>query len=151
MKRQGLRRPCLPYCLRAWSVSVLFSLRDVLLDVFGSVADCLDLLGFLVGDLHPELFLEAHDELHEVEGIGVQILHEGRFRLDIAFVDPELLDHDLLEPLVGFALRQTAYLLRVCAARPYRPRQLRASVGGRKASVNRDLARTKGTGLLATR
>src|SRR5687767_1642843 len=151
MKRQRRHRLCLPYCLRTWSLTVLFSLRDVLLDVFGCVADRLDLLGFLVGDLHPELFLEAHDELHEVEGIGVQILHEGCFRLDIAFVDPELLDHDLLEPLVGFALRQTAYLLRVCAARPFRPWQLRASVGGRKAPVNWDLARTKGTGLLATR
>src|SRR6266508_7002367 len=134
MKRQGLQCPCLPYCLLAWSVVVLFSLRDVLLDVFRGVADGLDLLGFLVGDLHPELFLEAHDELHEVERVGVQIFHEGRFRLDIALVDPELLDYDLLEPLVGFAFGQTGYLLRVYAARPSALGSSAQVSGGRKRS-----------------
>ena len=72
-----------------------------LVDVFDGVADGSDPLRVLVGDLRPELLLEAHDQLDEVEGVGVQVVDERRLGLDFFFVDAELLDDDLLEPVVG--------------------------------------------------
>src|SRR5919199_3317919 len=69
-------------------------------DVVDSLTDGLDLLGVLVRDLHAELVFELHDQLDEVEGIGVEILLErGLFR-DLALLDPELLDQDVLDLLV---------------------------------------------------
>ena len=45
-------------------------------DVVDGLADGLDLLGVLVGDLDSELVLELHDQLDEVERVGVEILLE---------------------------------------------------------------------------
>src|SRR5207253_6465651 len=125
MKRQGHCCPCLPLCRHAPLCSD--PLRDVLLDVLGGVADGLDPLCLFVRDLHPELLLEAHDELDEIEGVGVQVVHEGRLGLYIALVHPELLNDDLLELLVGLCFRQTGYLLRVSGL-PGRLRTARQSV-----------------------
>src|SRR5205823_5518779 len=72
----------------------------LLLDVLHRVADGLDLLRLLVRDLHPELLLEAHDQLDQVERVRVEILDERRLRLDLGLVDAELLDDDLLQALV---------------------------------------------------
>jgi hypothetical protein len=43
-------------------------------DVVDGLTDGLDLLRVLVRDLDPELILELHDQLDEVEGVGVEIL-----------------------------------------------------------------------------
>src|SRR4051794_637881 len=71
-----------------------------LVDVVDRVLDGADLLGVLVRDLRPELLLEAHDQLDEVQRVGVQIVDEGGFGLDLVLVDAQLLDHELLQPLV---------------------------------------------------
>src|SRR5688500_1012035 len=47
-------------------------------DVVDRLPDRLDLLRVFVRDLDPELVLELHDQLNEVERIGVEILLEGR-------------------------------------------------------------------------
>src|SRR5436305_5768162 len=67
---------------------------DVVLDVFHGLADVADLLGLLVRDLDPELLLEGHHQLHDVQGVGPQVLGEARLQGDLFFVDPELLDDD---------------------------------------------------------
>src|ERR1043165_7203642 len=48
----------------------------VRLDVVDGFLDAGDLLGVLVRDLDPELLLERHHELHGVERIGAQVVHE---------------------------------------------------------------------------
>src|SRR4029079_16061726 len=72
-----------------------------LVDVVDRVLDRADLLRVLVRDLGPELLLEAHDELHEIERVGVEVVDERRVRLDLVFFDAELLDDELLPSLVG--------------------------------------------------
>src|SRR5438270_9633688 len=74
-------------------------------DVVDRLANGLDLLGILVGDLDPELVLQLHDQLHEIERVGVQILLEGRFLRDLALLDSELLGQDVLDPLEDFLPR----------------------------------------------
>src|SRR6476469_8225200 len=75
-------------------------LGRVLVDVVDGVLHGPDLLGILVGDLGPELLFEAHDELDEVQGVGIQIVDERRFGVDLALVDAELLNDHLLQPIV---------------------------------------------------
>ena len=53
-------------------------LGALVLDVLNDIADGLEFLGFLVGNFHVELFLERHDELDGIEGVGTQILDEFR-------------------------------------------------------------------------
>ncbi len=76
-------------------------LVEALVDVVDSVLDGADVLRVFVRDLGTELLLEAHDELDEVKGVGVQVIHERRLKLDIGLVHTELLDDDLLESLEG--------------------------------------------------
>src|SRR5688572_12968785 len=75
-------------------------LGGMLLDVVGRVLDRPDLLGVLVRDLRPELLLEAHDQLDEIEGVGVQVVDERCLGLDLILLDAELLDDELLEAIV---------------------------------------------------
>ena len=63
------------------------ALGGVLHDVVDSLVDRLDALRLLVRDLHAELILELHDELDEVEGVGVEVVLEGRLRRDLALFD----------------------------------------------------------------
>jgi cobalamin biosynthesis protein CobT len=72
----------------------------VLVDIVDGVLDGADLLRILVRDLRPELLFEAHDELHEIERVGIQVIDERCLRLDLILVGAELLDDDLLEALV---------------------------------------------------
>ena len=65
-------------------------------DVVDGLADGRDLLCVLVRDLDPELVLELHDQLDEVERVGVEILLERRFLCDVRLFDPELLGQDFL-------------------------------------------------------
>src|SRR5512140_765723 len=68
-------------------------------DVLDHVFDGLDLLGFLVGDLDPELFLHLHHQLDDVEGVRPQVVDERRRVGDLVHVTLELLRHDLANPL----------------------------------------------------
>jgi hypothetical protein len=76
-------------------------LGGVLVDVVDGVLDGADLLCILVRDLRPELLFQAHDQFDKVEGIRVQVVDERRLGLDLILVGAELLDDDLLEPVVG--------------------------------------------------
>ena len=71
------------------------------------------------GDLHPELVLELHDQLDEIEGVGVEIVLERRLDRDLVLVDTELLDEDLLDLVEDFF------------ARRQRPPSARAGAAGR--------------------
>src|SRR5262245_21745118 len=77
------------------------SLRSgrVRLQIVHRVADGLQLVGVLVGNVEAELFLERHDEFHDVERIGAEILDEFRFGSDLLRIHLELLRDDLLHPL----------------------------------------------------
>src|SRR5918994_2851428 len=55
----------------------------VFVDVVDGVLDGADLLGILVRNLRPELLFEAHDQLDEVERVGVEIVNEGGLGLDL--------------------------------------------------------------------
>src|SRR4029453_7230545 len=68
------------------------------LDVFDGILDGLDLFGRIIGNLAAELFLEGHHELDGVQAVRAQVVDEGRSVGDLRFLDPEVLDHDLLNP-----------------------------------------------------
>src|SRR5207244_9585781 len=59
-----------------------------------------------VRDLDPEGVLELHDQLDQVERVGVEVLLEGRLLRDLALLDPELLGQNLLDPLEDFIARR---------------------------------------------
>src|SRR5689334_14739140 len=50
----------------------------VLLEELDRVADRLDLLGGIIGDLAAELFLESHHQLDRIQAVGAQIIDETR-------------------------------------------------------------------------
>src|SRR6476620_11277418 len=75
-------------------------------DVVDGLADGRDLLGVLVRDLDPELVLELHDQLDEVERVRVEILLERRLLRDVRLFDPELLGQDFLDSLEDFLARR---------------------------------------------
>src|SRR4051812_10724696 len=73
-----------------------------------------DRLRLLVADLDAEALLEIHDQLDEVERIGLEVVAEVRAHVDVILLDVEALDEnlaDLFEDL--FATGQTTL--------PYRP------------------------------
>src|SRR5829696_6491122 len=82
-------------------VSALLVRRDVV----DGLADRLDLLGILVRDLDPELILELHDQLDEIERVRVEVFLERRLLGDLALLDPELIGQDLLDPFEDFLAR----------------------------------------------
>src|SRR5688572_13851051 len=75
-------------------------------DVVDSLTDRLNLLSVLVRDLDPELVFQLHDQLDEVERVGVEILLKRSFRGDLALIDPELLDEHFFHPLVDLLARR---------------------------------------------
>src|SRR5262245_55696559 len=70
-----------------------------LLDEFDGVADGLNRLGGIVGNLDAELLLESHDQFDVVETVGAEIINEACLRSHLFRVDPQVLDNDLLHPL----------------------------------------------------
>src|SRR6202162_4850948 len=86
----------------AWGRPSLLVRRDVI----DSLADGRDLLGVLVRDLDPELILELHDQLDEVERVRVEILLERRLLGDVCLFDPELLGQYFLDSLEDFLARR---------------------------------------------
>src|SRR5690349_8446877 len=68
-------------------------------DVVDRLTDGRDLLGILVGDLEPELVLELHDQLDQVEGVGIQVALERRVIGHLLLVHAELLDENAADAL----------------------------------------------------
>src|SRR5439155_20788988 len=75
-------------------------------DVVDGLADGLDLLRVLVGDLDAELILELHDQLDEVERVGIEILLERGLLRDLTFIHTELFSQDFLHSLENFLARR---------------------------------------------
>src|SRR5580704_1708484 len=71
----------------------------VRLDEAHRVLDGYDLFRGIVGYLAAELLLERHDELDRVEAVRPQIVDKARVFGHLGFVDPEMLDDDLLHSL----------------------------------------------------
>jgi len=69
----------------------------LLLDVLHDIADLLELLSILVRNLDSEFFLESHDELDGIEGVGSEILNEGGIDGDLFSGHAELLDDDVAD------------------------------------------------------
>src|SRR5580765_6335293 len=86
--------------IRLWRLVLL-----VRRDVVDGLTHGLDLLRVLVRDLDPELVLELHDQLDEVERVRFEVLLERRFLGDLVLVDAELLAQDFLHTLVHFLAR----------------------------------------------
>src|SRR5690606_17069822 len=72
-------------------------LAEMLLDVIDGLLYRRDLFSFLVRDLALELLFERHDQLYGVEGIGSEVIDEGGFAGHLLFLDPQLLNNDLLD------------------------------------------------------
>src|SRR6185436_17612593 len=75
---------------------LLFLSLGVRVDVVDRFLDAGDLLGVLVRNLDPELFLEGHHELHRVERVGAQVVHERRIRRHFFLVNTKLFHDDAL-------------------------------------------------------
>src|SRR5579884_1342416 len=69
------------------------------LDKAHGVFDRDDLLSGVVRDLAAELLLEGHDQLDRVEAVSAEIVDKAGVFGDLGFLDPEMLDDDLLDPL----------------------------------------------------
>src|SRR3984893_6290945 len=69
------------------------------------VLDGDDLLGGVVGDLAPELFLERHHELDGVEAIGPEIVDEAGVFGHLGLIDAKMLHHDLFYSVGDIAHR----------------------------------------------
>jgi hypothetical protein len=67
----------------------------VLHNVFDGGADGFNLLGFLVGDLDLELFLELHHQLDNIEGIGAQVFLKGGLVGNLFLADAKPIADDL--------------------------------------------------------
>ena len=72
--------------------ALLFQLE---LDVVDGLADRLDLLGLVVGDLDVELFLEFHDQLDDVQRVRADVFDEAGTARDLLLVDGEVFAHDI--------------------------------------------------------
>src|ERR1700754_1314036 len=92
-----------PAQVRAWS-AVLGAL-----DERDRVADGLQVLDLVVGDLHVELLLGGHHDLHHGERVDVEVVGEGLVQLDVLHRDAGDLVHDLGE--VGTDLFGAGHLL----------------------------------------
>src|SRR5919199_1531947 len=88
------------YAIAAQNRRECRSLRPaVLVQVVHRVLDRADLLGVLVADLHVELFFERHDQLDQVERVGVQVVDEVGLGRHLVFADAQLLGDDFLQAL----------------------------------------------------
>src|SRR5690349_10050252 len=78
-------------------------LPDLLVEVVHGVTDGAELLGVLVGDVDVELLLERHHELHRVQAVGAEVLHEAGLAGELLTLDAQLLDDDVLDLLFDVA------------------------------------------------
>src|SRR6478672_1596872 len=116
----------------------------VRLDVLDRFLDAGNLLRVLVRDLDAELLFEGHHQLHRVERVGPEIVHERGVRGHFFFIDAQLLHDDALHlvcdghsVLHAGALPRARYrvdrpVLHVHAAvdGQYLPRNIRCLIGG---------------------
>src|SRR5262245_3126835 len=104
---------------------------ELLPEVGDDVAEGLELLGVVLGDLDSELLLHRHHELDEVERIGAEVVGERRLRVDVVPAHAELLDHDLRHPLLQLHLTTPSdgSLHRPCGSPPPRAGDRRPSTG----------------------
>src|SRR5881296_1981257 len=58
------------------------------------------LFGFLVRDVDVEFLLEGHYQLHRVEAVRAQVLHEARNGGQLVALDAQLLDDDVFDLLL---------------------------------------------------
>src|SRR5262245_3483037 len=72
------------------------SCARVLLEELDGIADGLDLLGRIGGDLAAEFLLKGHHELNRIQAIGTQIIYEARAVGDLVGLNAEVLHHDFL-------------------------------------------------------
>src|SRR6478609_6175579 len=68
----------------------------VLLEKLDGIADGLDLLGGVIGNLAAELFLERHHQLDSIQAVRAQIIDEAGVVGDLVGLYSEMLDNDLL-------------------------------------------------------
>ena len=64
-------------------------------DIFDDVADGLDVLDLLVGDLAVELLLEGHDQVDDVQRVGAQVALDVGLHCDDVFLDVQLVHEKL--------------------------------------------------------
>src|SRR5207249_5862533 len=64
------------------------------------IPDRHDLLGRVIRDLAAEFLLERHHELDGIEAVGTQIVDKTGVFGHLRFVDAQMLDDDLFDPLV---------------------------------------------------
>src|SRR6185295_13345391 len=76
-------------------MTTLFLVGGILLDVADRVAHGLDLLGGVVRDGEVERVLDLHHQLHGVQRVGAQVVHERRGLRDLVLGDAKLLGDDL--------------------------------------------------------
>src|SRR6185503_17144831 len=99
----------------------------VLVDIVDRVLDGRDLLGGVVRDLDPELLLERHDQLDDVEAVGAEIVDEARFLGDLVRFDAQMLDDDLLNAVGSLAHSPPFPRGDYCCHRPSRSHRQKAS------------------------
>src|SRR5258707_12021655 len=75
----------------------------VALDEADGVADGLDLLGGVVGNLDAEFLLERHHQLDGIEAVRAEVVDELGIFLDLGRFDAEMLNDDLLNALGNVA------------------------------------------------
>src|SRR5450631_2532707 len=88
--------------LNASSIAALRFFRRCV-DLGDRIADGLDLLGFLVGNIDIELGLESHHQFDLVERVGSQIVGDRRFQSNFGLFDAELFDDDLFDFFEGIS------------------------------------------------
>src|SRR3990170_4458957 len=77
----------------------------ILFEKFDGVADGLNLLGGIVGNLTAELFLEGHHQFDRVQAVGAEIVDEACVVGHLVGFDPKVLDNDFLHALCDVAHR----------------------------------------------
>ena len=85
----------------------------VAFDVLHQSANGLNVLHFLVGDFHLELVLDGHQQVHNVQGIGAQVVRKRGFRGDGILLNIELLAENRLD----FFKHHFLFLLSFCSKR----------------------------------
>jgi hypothetical protein len=72
-------------------------------DELDRVAEGLDVLGCVIGDLDAELFFEGHNQLDSVEAVCAQIIDKGRVFHDFIFFHTKVLNNDLFNAVCDVA------------------------------------------------
>src|SRR5262249_28731810 len=100
---QTVYRPfVLRRCRRCYSLRM--PVLDVSSDVLDRFTDSGDFFSVFVGNLHPELFFEGHDQFDRVERISTDVLCEACLHRYFLGTDVKLFHGNLYYSLEGFLL-----------------------------------------------